>query len=245
MYLVQLTDLHIGQPGEDTRGIDVRSQFLRVLERVRVLSPDAIILSGDLCYMEGDASIYAWIADQIRPLGVPVYPISGNHDDPKLLAGAFGIPDKITGKELFYEEALAGQPALFLDTTPGFLSDDQYEWLDDRLAAYAGQPLLVFMHHPPCHGGVVHMDTHYPLTDRERFQEALFRHEAPVDIFCGHYHIERSIRLHHLTIHISPSTFFQIDMHEEAFAVDHTRPGFRDIWLERGYLATAVHYEGE
>ena len=40
MRIVQITDLHVGQPGEDTQGVDVRANFLKIKAAIEELQPD-------------------------------------------------------------------------------------------------------------------------------------------------------------------------------------------------------------
>ena len=92
MRIVQLTDLHVGLEGEDTYGVDVRQNFLQILEKVKAETPDLLVISGDLCYHQGDAQIYEWIKGHLDQIDIPYEVMSGNHDDPQLLAKAFQEP---------------------------------------------------------------------------------------------------------------------------------------------------------
>ncbi|MFT5113283.1 MAG: Icc protein, partial [Parasphingorhabdus sp.] len=61
------------------------------------------------------------------------------------------------------------------------------QWLSDKLAEYADQPVLLFMHHPP-------FDLHLPcldvigLEDQHLFAEAISIHRNIRHIFFGHAH---------------------------------------------------------
>ena len=89
MRIVQLTDLHIGLENEDTYGVDVRHNFLQILDKAKAQRPDLLVISGDLCYRDGDARIYEWIKGHLDQSGLPYEVMSGNHDDPVLLARSF------------------------------------------------------------------------------------------------------------------------------------------------------------
>ena len=70
MRIVQITDLHVGREGEETYGVDVRANFRKILQAARQWRPEYLVLSGDLCYRDGDVAIYHWIREQLDELGI-------------------------------------------------------------------------------------------------------------------------------------------------------------------------------
>lgn len=241
MKIAQLTDLHIGQHGEKPQGVDVRANFLKLLEGVRRFQPDHLVVSGDLCVRDGERSIYEWIKGHLDALGIPYELISGNHDDPALMATVFGKEADLHGDAVYFIRRWADWPVLFLDTTHGVLPADQREWLRKQLGQH-DRPVIIFMHHPPFRSGVPHMDRKYPLTNREEVQEVLFAHPHPITIFTGHYHVDKAVACRNVQMYITPSAYFQIDQHEEDFQVDHTRPGLREITLKGERILHSVVY---
>lgn len=241
MRLVQITDLHVGQEGEDTYGVDVRGNFLKIKEAIKSLQPDHIILSGDLCYQSGDKKIYEWIKDHLNELQIPFELISGNHDDPVLMAEVFERQNQLQGTELYFEKRIGKKVVFFLDTTVGVVSPTQLKWLKERLEANQ-QELMIFMHHPPITALVPYMDTNHALKNKKEICDILYQHPYNINIFTGHYHVEKTIRSKNIVVHITPSCFFQIDQHSEAFKVDHHRIGFREIIVQNGYLMNTVRY---
>ncbi len=107
MRIIHLTDLHIGKAGEDTRGVDVRANFQTLLASIRPLKPDHIIITGDLCYREGNLDIYRWIKLQLDHNKIPYDVIAGNHDDSALLAVAFEQTAFLQEGTLFFFARLA------------------------------------------------------------------------------------------------------------------------------------------
>lgn len=239
MRIVQITDLHIGLAGEATFDTDVRANFLQMCRKIRELSPDYVVISGDLCYQEADPIIYAWIRQQLDTLDITYDLISGNHDDPVMLAQAFHIEHLLVEDALYYERQLEGAPYLFLDTTTGVVSHKQLQWLGSKLKQQIGH-LIIFMHHPPVLAGVPHMDQNYPLINRDDVLELLLEYPDRIDIFCGHYHVSKTISVGNVNVHITPSNFFQIDESTADFAVDHQRPGLREIEVSEDYLRHRV-----
>lgn len=241
MRLIQITDLHLGLPGEDTFGVDVRDNFTKVLAAARALQPDYLLLTGDLCFRQGEVAIYEWVRDHLQAIAIPFAVIPGNHDDPVLLAQTFGLAEDLHQEELYFVRYFNGMPAFFLDTTTGYLSLGQQEWLRSQLQMHS-QAVLVFMHHPPLPGGVPYMDTYYPLHNRAQVQELLFAHPYSVTVFCWHYHVEKTVQQKLVTMHITPATFYQIDAFSADFKVDHQHPGWRVIDIADERITHQVLY---
>ncbi|NUO00919.1 MAG: metallophosphoesterase, partial [Saprospiraceae bacterium] len=230
-----------GKEGEDTHGVDVRSNFLAILEAACALNPDELMLSGDLCFMEGEAEIYDWIRPHLEKSGVPYRLISGNHDDPTLMAKAFGLDHLMKAGELYYRADYNTFPTLFLDTTTYEVSQKQLDWLSEQLKAHSGD-WIIFMYHPPLLAGVRYMDDHYPLKNHAAVLSLFQQQPGQIHVFCGHYHVERVVSAGNVTVYVTPSCFFQIHPYAEAFTIDHYRIGFREIELRDGQLLTTVRY---
>ena len=242
MKIIQLTDIHLPEGGEDTMGIDIPANFSKVLEAIEREGPDHLVLTGDLCYHAGSRKVYEVIKLKLDIMGIPYSLLSGNHDDPEVLADVFNIEHLLVGEELFYKRKLGGKTALFLETSRGFVSDEQLAWLDKELSQLRGTA-LIFMHHPPLMAGVPHMDNNYALQNMEEVQQLLFSYPKMVNVFCGHYHVDKILCLNNLVVHITPSVYFQIDWRVPGFRIDHKRPAYRIIeLLKGGGLRSSVVY---
>jgi Icc protein len=102
---------------------------------------------------------------------------------------------------------------------------------------------MLFMHHPPLYCGVPHMDEKYAFRQIPLVQQYLRGLPFALHIFCGHYHVERDLRVANQHVYITPSTFFQIDAAIVEFGIDHSMPGYRIIELEEnGSLHTYCLY---
>lgn len=241
MYIIQLTDLHIDAPGEETYGIDVRQNFLDAVAYIVARQPDYVVVSGDLCLSQASPAIYVWIKIQLDAMAIPYFLLSGNHDDPRVMSDSFDCPHLLQGGELYYAAELSGETVLFLDTTARRVSDAQLDWLRAQMAALPRE-LLLFMHHPPCIGGVPFMDRLHGLLNMAEVQAVLHAHGHPINVFTGHYHVDKTIQEGLVNVHITPSSFYQINQHEVDFAPDHRRVGLRHIWKDGPVLRHSVHY---
>lgn len=241
MRIIQITDLHVGLANEETFDVDVRANFLGICQKIRELAPDYLVVSGDLCFDKADPEIYRWLKQHLDSLEITYDLLSGNHDDPKILARSFECEHLLQNGALFYQRQLEGFPYIFLDTTTGIIGKEQLKWLQDALDHQAG-PVVIFMHHPPLLAGIPHMDRNYALKNRDEVMEILLEYNHRIDIFCGHYHVDKVLGVDHLNIYITPSCFFQIDQHKEEFAVDHYRPALREIKVNENMMSHTLIY---
>ena len=241
MKIIQLTDLHIPAEGEDSHGVDVRRNFRLLLEKIPAEHADLLVISGDLCIYEGNTSTYEWIREQLRNLAIPQIFLSGNHDDPVLLAETLGSSNDLHNGELFGRHEIYGHALLFLDSSPGQMSDTQYNWLQSQLAS-PDHPRLIFIHHPPVEAGLPFMDINHPFREQGKLQSILQEAVNPLYIFCGHYHTECTIQQKEFSVYITPSCYFQIDRNFKEFQVESRRIGFRWIEWDGQVLRTAVRY---
>jgi len=240
MYLIQITDLHIGFENEDTNGVDVRNNFIRTLNAISKEQVDALIITGDLCYRQPEKEIYKWIKIQLDAINVPYYLISGNHDNAIWMCEIFGLNDQ-TNEELFYHKKFENWDALFLDTSPAIMSDQQYHWFEKELNKLDSNA-IIFMHHPPIKMEVPFMDSKHCFKQQKKFQDLLSNYPFAFEIFCGHYHVDKSNRLQNLNVTVVPSLYIQIKDDQENYEVDHYRIGYNKIQLESDVLISEIIY---
>jgi Predicted phosphohydrolases len=241
MKIVQITDLHIDEKGEYPFKINVRKNFTNILKKVRDLEPDHLVISGDLCYRTGEMAIYKWIKTRLDLQDIPYSLIAGNHDDAVLMAKAFEIEHLLNGEELYFAKKIKKTSCLFLDTAKGYHSDRQLKWLKRQLKN-SKETVLIFMHHPPLKSGVPFMDRKYALQDMDAIQEIFFQYPHNIQVFCGHYHIEKTLQINNVMVQITPSCFFQIDQDAHDFKVDHHRIALRRIEKMNGCFQSSLHY---
>ena len=242
MKIIQATDLHIGFEKQETYDVDVRANFLNLIPKVAEVNPDLAVLTGDFCFKEPEWEILKWIKDQLRSWTFPYCVITGNHDESAMLMNVFPqFPSEGT-EELYYSMEARAHLLLFLDTKPGYMSPAQWLWLQNHLDNFSG-PIIIFMHHPPIKAGVPHMDRRHDFKQSEEFRAIIKSTNNSVSIFCGHYHLERTLSMSEgAIIHITPSTVFQLDADRQDFGIEHYRPGYRVISLNDNEYRTWVKY---
>ncbi|WP_423459760.1 metallophosphoesterase family protein [Ottowia sp. VDI28] len=167
MLIAHVTDPHIGldmSPMPGHPGTEVA--FRRALAHVKQLSPapKVLLLSGDLSD-SGRAQDYATLLNILKEelpeqatQGPLVLAVPGNHDLPETARLVLGdlmpvAEDAPAGHACVHVEH-GGLQFIGLDTVVpgkayGVVSPPQLDWLEARLNACAGQPVVIFMHHPP------------------------------------------------------------------------------------------------
>lgn len=160
-----------------------------VIEEMRTLDPDAVIVKGDLTNVGADDE-YAAFLEAYGALGERMRHVRGNHDamrDPTL-----ALCDAPFAVDL-PRVTLAVLDTVIPGIDRGRLSREQAGWLDD-LAAARTSPILVFGHHHVWNLDAETRDADYfgiNPDDSEAFADVVARHEHIVGYFAGHTHRNR------------------------------------------------------
>lgn len=236
--LLQISDCHLL---EDPAGL-YRDQnpdqcLQRLLPALKVIRPDALVLSGDLAE-DGSAAAYQRIVDHLNGLCSTIAYIPGNHDDVVLMHQIFGSAGYLSGPILDW----AGWSVVLLNSVvpndpAGELADDQMAILEQ--AQSREKPTLVFIHHPPMAVGA-HWIDRFPLRSPERFMAALDSQWVKAVGF-GHIHQPFSEFKEGIQYLSAPATSVNSQVGMEKFTVDPTGPKARwyRLWPE-GRWATGV-----
>ncbi len=235
------SDIHI--PGSDTSREDqqIRKNFILSLDHAMQSNPRVIVISGDLGQHEGCVDSYTWIRDTLDKNSVPYFIIPGNHDHNFLIEQIF--PDfSLKDGKLFYYVQFASWSFIFLDSSPDSVSNNQIVWMKNLLALAPSDTLwALVLHHPPIQCDCIYMDRHYPLTNNASLLEILDSTDKIKHVFCGHYHTSKMLQFNrNIQLHLTPSTWFQIDEIEPEFTISDKRIGYRRISIDGKSLNTSV-----
>jgi 3',5'-cyclic AMP phosphodiesterase CpdA len=216
--LVQLTDLHIREPGRLAyRRIDTALYLKRVIRSVLGLrqAPDAVVITGDLTDF-GRAAEYEHLAELLAPLTMPVYLMPGNHDDRDPLRKSFPTHAYL-GRTGFVQYAvkIGSVRLLALDTcvpghSHGVLDAERLAWLEAQLAGCVGEPVIIAMHHPPFRTLIGHMDEMGLLEGATELESLLTRHNNVERVICGHLHRSIDVRFGGTIASTSPAPAHQV-----------------------------------
>ncbi|MDZ4361032.1 MAG: phosphodiesterase [Variovorax sp.] len=265
-FLVQLTDLHIREPGRLAYGrIDTAPYLARAVQSVLALRqpPDAVVITGDLTDF-GRAAEYEHLARLLAPLAaMPVYLLPGNHDDRDQLRRSFpGHAYLGNGADtdgfIQYSVKVGALRLLTLDTcvpgaSHGSLCDKRLAWLEAQLDACRHEPVVVAMHHPPFETLIGHMDEIGLLEGADALEALLHRYTNVERVVCGHLHRAIDVRFGGTIASTSPAQAHQVCLDlapDAASAWTLEPPSFRvHAWSPAGrrlvtHLAASGSFEG-
>ncbi len=240
--IAQITDIHIGPEDVLYNNINVRDNFLKVLQDVESQGPyDAVILSGDLAIDFGEIEAYYWIKETLKGFPYPLILMSGNHDSIERMERVFNLEDDIKNEMLYFERWIGGYPFLFLDSEPDVVHSKQLEWLKEK-SKEIDQEIILFIHHPPLEMQAEFMDRKYPLRNADETFAVILECSNIHHIFCGHYHSEGQREEKGRIVYTAPATQMQIDKKNHDFEISDLRPGWRLIEWDGNEVKTEVRY---
>ena len=199
--LLQLSDLHIREPGRLAYGrLDTAPYLRQAVDTILRLpqQPDAVVLTGDLTDF-GRAAEYAHLRSLLAPLAMPLYLMPGNHDDREQLRASFSDHAYLGGCGFVQFSVAVGDLQLIaIDTvvpaaSHGSLCGQRLQWLADTLDQHRDRPVVIAMHHPPFPTLIGHMDEIGLLQGAAELEALVARHPNVERVICGHLH--RSIQV--------------------------------------------------
>ena len=228
--IVQLTDCHLPAGRKQKfRGISPHENLNRLIDRVKAMNPDLLLATGDLSE-DGSRASYLALRNYLKPLGIPVLALPGNHDDPGLLAEVFpGSPvDTIVVSEhgpwqvVRLNSCLPGRPE-------GRLSEKTLTDLERFLGNNQQRPLLIALHHQPVSIGSPWIDK-YRLQNPEHFLQLIDQQANVKAVVWGHVHQVFEASRNGIAMLGSPSSAINGLTAAQKFTPDARGPAFR--WLE-------------
>jgi 3',5'-cyclic AMP phosphodiesterase CpdA len=255
--IAQITDMHIRPSGKKAYGVVDTEAMLRAAVRTiaaQPRQPDMVIATGDLTDC-GLPEEYELLRDCLRPLGMPVYLIPGNHDRRETMRQAFGgdgyLPS--SGEHLHYTIEDHAVRVIALDTVVpgkghGEMDAARLAWLKARLDEQPDRPTAIFMHHPPFPTGLGHMDS-INCRNAPAMADLLRQRQNIERVACGHHHRSIQIRWAGTIGSVSPSVAHQVVLdllpHEDAtFAMEP--PGYHlHLWQPGAGLITHTAFVGK
>jgi 3',5'-cyclic AMP phosphodiesterase CpdA len=154
--------------------------------------PDFVVISGDLA----DTPVveeYDDLKRLLASLELPFAAIPGNHDSRELLRAAFPSQRYASPTGALNQTIAIGDLDLMLldSSVPGKphgeLEAPTLQWLETVLVASQDRPALLFLHHPPVHAGIWHMDCQN-LLNADALAPIVRKHPRIQLIAAGHVH---------------------------------------------------------
>lgn len=159
-----ISDTHIpGDRNRSLRDVNPVANLVKIREDILACpkKPQGAIISGDCVFLEGLATDYPTLLEELQPLrdaGMSVHLLPGNHDNRSHLLNALAKHDKISEVPSIPENycSVLETPKVnwfFLDSlqrtndTPGLLGQTQLNWLAAELDRRPNKPALLVAHH--------------------------------------------------------------------------------------------------
>lgn len=243
---VQLSDLHIRQPGQLTyRRIDTADYLKKAVKSInnRKEKISAVVITGDLVDF-GRIEEYEHLAQLLEPLSMPVYLLAGNHDHAVHLREVFSSHTYLgTQGPIQYCIDVGAICLIAVDTSVtnashGELTDEKLQWLSQTLEQNKDRQVVVAMHHPPFLTGIDHMDQQNLKVGNASFKQLIAQYKNIQHILCGHVHRPVSIQFEHTVASIAPSPAHQV-------ALDLTPDGPSRWLLEPGAYRVITAIPGQ
>ncbi|MCC6870127.1 MAG: phosphodiesterase [Burkholderiales bacterium] len=247
MLIAQLSDPHIGATAAGKpHGMAPQETLARGVAALLALHrrPEVVVVSGDLVET-GTPDEYALLRTLLAPLPMPVYLMTGNHDERTALRAAFpehaylGSP----GSFVQYGFDAGAWRVLMLDSlepgrASGHLCATRLAWLAGELDRARDRPVVVFVHHCPLVTGAAHIDRSR-LLDGDALAAVLRRHPRVERVLCGHVHRAMHAAWAGTVVTTCPSVFYQfvVDLRAAGrFAPAAEAPGYQLHDLRGGCL---------
>jgi 3',5'-cyclic AMP phosphodiesterase CpdA len=255
LTFLQLTDLHLVNPGSLLYGIDPLARLEAAVSDIAARhGPDSacpaafLVVTGDMTH-DGDDAIYRALAAALARLPFPVHPMVGNHDSRALLRAAFpGLPADPQGFVQYAFDTPAGRFILLDTLAPGAAHGElcarRLAALDAELSG-SSAPVFLFLHHPPLAVGLEPMDR-LRLRQADALLAVLAPHRARVrHLFFGHVHRPVSGSWHGMPFSTIPALGHQLALDFSAtssFPGSLEPPGYAVVRIADD--AVVVHTHG-
>jgi Icc protein len=157
------------------------------MRRIKALKPDLLLATGDLSE-DGSRASYRNLQKILKPLGVPVLALPGNHDDPVLLADAFpGSPVDTIGVSEYGAWRIIRLNSCLPSKPEGRLGERVLNELEEFLMNHQQSPCLIALHHQPITVGSPWIDK-YRLMDPDSFLQLIDLYPNVKGVVWGHVH---------------------------------------------------------
>lgn len=253
LRILHVSDTHLmARPEGELLGVKTSASFEAVLSmletEIKQTHVDLIIHSGDMSQDDSAAS-YQYFSEKVRHLGVPIYYVPGNHDNPIVMDQLFPIHNIRQEKHIVHPNwqivLLNSQKQHAVE---GYLDSSQLDFLDDCLGKYPDMHAIIAFHHQPLPVGAAWLDN-LGLTNANELWAILQKHSNVNTVLFGHVHQEFVGKVRGIRCISVPSTCIQFMPQQDAFGLEHIPPGYR--WLDLyadGSIQTGVkrapHYVG-
>lgn len=200
LRFIQISDTHINPDRSYNVNYSSYTPMLGVDALIKELNnlpfqPDFILHTGDVAY-DPVPEVYSVIKEIMSQIQVPIYYLTGNHDDAHSIQGVLMGKDDVKDY-LYYDFEAEGVHFVCLDSNgphvpenpSGTVTQEQLDWLDGICSSDDERPLVVAVHHNVIPVEVPWLDGWMRMENGEDFH-AIVRQarDRLCGVFYGHIH---------------------------------------------------------
>jgi Icc protein len=231
--IFHLTDPHLfADAAGELRGTNTRESLQRVLDHYQQddWRAELAVITGDLI-QDDTAEAYENFRDALRPLGLPLACLPGNHDVRALMKAAlsaepfFYCPTIRRGNWMLVsvDSCVSGQAG-------GRIAASELRRVEQLLSDSDAEHIAIFLHHPPVEMGSLWLDS-VGLENADDFLALLQAHSKVRAAIFGHVHQPYDRQHGSVRVIGTPSTCRQFKEKSDKFAVDERPPAYRRLVL--------------
>ncbi len=228
--IAYVTDIHLEEFTKEHE-VDPRRNWMKILQDISSKGIEEIILGGDL----GDKKSNKWFFESLKDYKVAI--TLGNHDSFNEVTKHFNLKLPSGRKEHYYSELRNNHKFIFLDSSSGSVSQEQFDWFRKELNT--SKSILLFIHHPIL-AVDAEVDKRVPLIGRDNMKAELLHIENEVTIFCGHYHLEDERKNNNIRQFITPAVSFQVEKIPNEIRINNSTFGYRIIEIDDSEISTSL-----
>ncbi len=243
LRILHITDPHLyAQRDARMRGVNTDETLVATLTHALATAPrpDLVLATGDIVQDETRAG-YERFRELLGNLGMPVYCLPGNHDDPALMREVLSAaPFQFCGIADHGAWSLIMLNTCARNDDGGVLAPEDLDLLERTLARGTSPHCLIALHHQPVPMGSLWLDS-VSLRNADEFLAICDRHTRIRGIVWGHVHQASDRERRGVRLLSTPSTCAQFKPGSDTFALDARPPGYRWIDLHAdGRIDTTV-----
>ena len=219
---LHISDTHFGPTKDyEYHGKNPYQDALRLVSYINHLpcAPDFIVHTGDVVSMQNEAA-YALASEVLKSIKIPLYYVTGNHDDPQQLQQfePFGKRISLLDDDRILSYYFEFGNYLFItidaknpdDHNPsGIISAQQINVVTDLLKS-TNKPFAVFTHFPAMPIDSPWIDAHLLITNGASLHQCLTAFsDRCLGVFFGHIHQPIHMMVDKILYTSAPSSSFQ------------------------------------
>ena len=227
---VQMTDTQIGFIDRSEDFVHSDTLMRKAVEAVNAISPETVIITGDLINTPGDAQQNEIFERNLSLIESPVHYIPGNHD---IMGYTKEKHDEYVSQRGYDRFSFKLQGCAFIGFDTNCICDgdieaeaQQYGWLKDELKkASKSKYTFVFMHCPIVKESIDEPEDHFnfSIPMREKYI-SLFKEYGVDAAFSGHTHCQYSTEIEGIKLYTAAAV---------GNCLGHGFPGYHTVHVSK------------